>query len=137
TKHSAELLAEYLKDDGVEIVKLYDVAQTDLSYILAYIWRYKGLLLGVPAYYGQLFPKMAGVLYKLAGNKLLNHALGIFTDYSWSGGAEKPFAAFAAEAGGVHVGQTVSVQGWADAEDEAALKELAQSVANFLKLETA
>lgn len=137
TKHSAELLAEYLGNAGVETVKLYDVAVTDLSYILSDIWRYKGLLLGAPAYYGQLFPKMATVLYKLAGNKLQNHALGIFTGYSWSGGAEKPFAAFAAEAGGVHVGQTVSVQGWADAEDEAALKELAQSMANFLKLERA
>lgn len=129
TRHSAELLAGWLKEAGVGTVILHDVAATDMSYIFADIWRYKGLLLGAPAYYGRIYPKMAAVLYKLEEIKTVGHALGCFTDFSWSGGAEKPFASFVENSGGFLVGDTVQVKGRADEEEEAALKRLAFAMA--------
>ncbi|MEG0310904.1 MAG: FprA family A-type flavoprotein, partial [Eubacterium sp.] len=94
TVHSAELLAGYLKDEGVKTIKMYDVAKTDISYIVGDMWRYKGLIFGAPAYYGRIYPKMANLLYKVEEIGIKNHKVGFFTDFSWSNGADRYFNSF-------------------------------------------
>ncbi|MGL4606121.1 MAG: FprA family A-type flavoprotein [Eubacteriaceae bacterium] len=129
TQKSAEILATFLKDEGVKEVKLYDVSKTDISFIVSDIWKYKGLLMGAPAYYGRIFPKMANLLYKLTEIKVDNHKVGFFTDYSWSGGAEKNFTAFIEEAKVDVVGDIVMIKGTPDQQDILALEELAERIA--------
>ncbi len=133
TLHSAELLAGYLKDAGVKTVKLFDVSKTDISYIVSDMWKYKGLILGAPAYYGRIFPKMANLLYKVEEIGVKNHKVGFFTDFSWSNGADRYFSAFIEKAKADVVGDMVNVQGLADAEDEAKLKALADAMAAAIK----
>nr|WP_243259581.1 FprA family A-type flavoprotein [Eubacterium sp. 1001713B170207_170306_E7] len=133
TLHSAELLAGYLKDAGVKTVKLFDVSKTDISYIVSDMWKYTGLILGAPAYYGRIFPKMANLLYKVEEIGVKNHKLGFFTDFSWSNGADRYFDAFIEKAKADVVGDMVNIQGLADAEDEAKLKALADAMAAAIK----
>ena len=133
TLHSAELLAGYLKDAGVKSVKLFDVSKTDISYIVSDMWKYRGLILGAPAYYGRIFPKMANLLYKVEEIGVKNHKVGFFTDFSWSNGADRYFSAFIEKAKADVVGEMVNIQGLADAEDEAKLKALADAMAAAIK----
>lgn len=133
TQKSAEILAITLKEEGVKEVKLYDVSKTDISFIVSDIWKYKGLLMGSPAYYGRIFPKMANLLYKLTEIKVDNHKVGFFTDYSWSGGAEKNFSTFIEEAKVEVVGDMVMVKGTPDDQDILALKELAEKIAEEVR----
>ncbi|KNZ43192.1 FprA family A-type flavoprotein [Acetobacterium bakii] len=129
TQKSAETLAIALKDNGVKEVVLYDVSKTDISFIVSDIWKYKGLLMGAPAYYGKIFPKMANLLYKLTEIKVDNHKVGFFTDFSWSGGAEKNFNAFIEEAKVDVISDMVMVKGRPDENDVLALNELAKKMA--------
>lgn len=132
TQKSAEILAIALKNEGIGEVKLYDVSKTDISFIVSDIWKYKGLLMGAPAYYGRIFPKMANLLYKLTEIKVDNHKVGFFTDYSWSGGAEKNFGSFIEEAKVDIISDMVMVKGTPDEKDVLALNELAEKLAQVL-----
>jgi flavorubredoxin len=132
TKKSAEILAIALKNEGVKTVKMYDVSKTDISYIVADIWKYKGLIMGAPAYYGKIFPKMANLLYKLTEIKVDNHKVGFFTNYSWSGGAEKNFKTFLEETKADLVTDMVLIKGNPIEEDILALNHLAETIAATL-----
>lgn len=133
TLHTAELLAGYLREAGVKTIKMYDVSKTDISYIVSDIWRYKGVLLGAPAYYGRIFPKMANLLYKLEEVGLKNNKVGFFTEYSWSNGADRYFKGFIDCAKVDVVDEMVNIQGYANAEDEAHLRHLAEKMAEAVR----
>ncbi|MBI4857068.1 MAG: FprA family A-type flavoprotein [Acetobacterium woodii] len=129
TQKAAEILAIALKNEGVQEVKLYDVAKTDISFIISDIWKYKGLFLGAPSYYGQIFPKMANLLYKLGEIKVDNHKVGFFADFSWSGGADKNFNCFIHDAKVDTIDEILMIQGTPDEQDIASLNELAKKMA--------
>ncbi|MGI6109962.1 MAG: FprA family A-type flavoprotein [Eubacteriaceae bacterium] len=129
TLESAQIIADELKKDGVKNVIMYDVSKTNISYILADIWKYQGLILGSPAYYGQIYPPMENLLYKLTGNKVRNHVCGFFTEFSWSGGAERYFDEFAKKTNALMAADIVKVQGAPQKGDIVALKTLARAVA--------
>lgn len=133
TLHTAELLAGYLADAGVKRIKFYDVAKTDISYIIGDMWKYTGLLLGAPSYYGQIFPKMANLLYKVEEIGIKNHKVGFFTDFSWSGGADRYFAGFAERAKADQVAEMINIKGYATPEDEEKLKAMAKAMAKAIK----
>ncbi|MHA2110866.1 MAG: FprA family A-type flavoprotein [Candidatus Hodarchaeales archaeon] len=50
-----------LSKEGIP-VKIFDVARTHISYILPYLWKYEGVMIGTPTYETKLFPPMAYVL---------------------------------------------------------------------------
>ncbi len=129
TRASAEIIANELRRAGVETIKMYDVGKTNISYILGDIWKYKGVILGAPSYYGQIFPPMENLLYKLAGNKLRNHVCGFFTDFSWSGGANRVFEKFITDMNAQCPADMVNVQGAPQEADIKALKAMALAVA--------
>ena len=129
TQKAAETLAIALKNEGVKEVKLYDVAKTDISFIVSDIWKYKGLFLGAPSYYGQIFPKMANLLYKLGEIRVDNHKVGFFADYSWSGGADKSFNEFIEHAKVDTLDEILMIKGTPDEQDVADLNELAKKMA--------
>ncbi len=133
TRESAEIIADELRNCGVKTIKFYDVGRTNISYILADIWRYQGLFLGAPSYYGQILPTMENLLYKLEGNKVRNHVCGFFTDFSWSGGANRVFDKFIQATGANCPAEMVNVKGYPTDEDEKKLREMARAVARQLK----
>lgn len=130
TRDIAERFAIALKENGVKTVKLYDVAKTDISFIVADIWKYKGLFLGAPSYYGQVFPKMANLLYKLGEIKVDNHKVGFFGNYSWSGGADKSFKAFADETKADLIDEILMIKGRPDAEEAEKIEAYAKLMAD-------
>ncbi len=132
TRESAEIIADELRKCGVKKILMYDVSRTNMSYILASIWRYQGIFLGAPSYYGQILPSMENLLYKLEGNKLRNHVCGFFTDFSWSGGANRVFDKFIQNTGAYCPGEMVNVQGYPNKDDEEKLREMARAVAQKL-----
>lgn len=133
TRESAMIIADELRKCGVKNITMYDVGKTNISYILADIWRYQGVFLGAPSYYGQILPTMENLLYKLTGNKLRNHVCGFFTDFSWSGGANRVFDKFIKDTGAYCPGEMVNVQGAANKDDVEKLREMTRAVAQKLK----
>jgi len=133
TKAAAEQIKKALEDKHIENIKVYNVSTDDISYIVRDIWKYKGLILGAPSYYGRIFPKMAHLLYKLEEIRTENHKVAFFTNYSWSGGAAKYFDAFAKNVNSDVINDTIRIKGRATKEDEQALIDLANKMASEIK----
>lgn len=111
TEKMAEQVARSLAVRGIKNVKIYDVSKTHLSYLLADIWRYEGLILGSCTYNNALFPVMQTLVATLENQKMKNHTLGVFGSYSWGGGALKKLQEFAEKSGYDLIETTVESKG--------------------------
>lgn len=117
TEKMAETIARTLAVRGVKNVRIFDVSKTHLSYLLADMWRYEGLVLGSCTYNNGLFPPMENLVRTLVNQKMKNHTLGVFGSYSWGGGALKELQEFANKSGYDLVESTVEVKGTPNKED--------------------
>ena len=95
TKKMAEEVARGLMAEGMNRIRIYNVSESHVSYIIKDAWRYQGIILGSCTYDMKLFPLMKNVTDLLAAKMLKNRSLGIFGSYGWSGGAVKALRAFA------------------------------------------
>lgn len=117
TEKMAETIARTLAVRGIKNVRIFDVSKTHLSYLLADMWRYEGLVLGSCTYNNALFPPMENLVRTLVNQKMKNHTLGVFGSYSWGGGALKELQEFANKSGYDLVESTVEVKGTPNKED--------------------
>jgi len=95
TERMAEVIARQLSKKGVKNIRIYDASKTHVSYIISDIFKYRGLIVGAPTYNLGLFPPVNTVLNDIADMKIKDHYLGLFGNYSWSGGAVKTLKSFA------------------------------------------
>lgn len=129
TESMADHLAQFLAEEGVRNVQVYDCSKTHFSYIVSEIWKYKGLILGSATYDNSVYPNMYNLLNLLKHNKIKNHALGIFGSYGWSGGAVKDLKAFA-EGSAFDLTETiVEARGTMHEEDLEGLRKMAKEMA--------
>jgi len=133
TESMADHLARMLVEEGVRKVRVFDASKTHMSYILAEIWRYQGLMLGSCAYNTGMLPTMDALTRKLASSGLANRVLGIFGNYSWSGGGVKSLETFAEEMGWESVGSSIEAQSVTIDTDEERLREMAKRMARKLR----
>lgn len=95
TEKMADLIARYLRAAGIRHIRIYDTSETHPSYIINDIFRYKGVILGSPAYNGHIYPTMETLLNELAHMGIKNHYVAFFANKTWGGGALKHFKEFA------------------------------------------
>ena len=133
TEMLAEAIARGLASEGVRNIRIRDVSKTHLSYLISDTWNYKGIILGAPTYNVGLFPPMANLVETLKKQKMKNHVLGTFTNYSWGGGAEKEFAKFAESSGWEVLPTTVDVMGAPTQTDLDKCAQLGKEMAQALK----
>lgn len=133
TEMMAEAIGRGLAQEGIRDIRIRDVSKTHLSYIISETWKYKGIILGCPTYNVGLFPPMAHLIETLKKQKMKNHILGTFTNYSWGGGAEKEFAKFAEESGWEVLPTSINVMGAPDQEDLDRAAQLGREMAAALK----
>jgi flavorubredoxin len=81
-------VAQGLTNEGIP-VKIFDVARTHVSYILPYLWKYRGVMIGAPTYEAKLFPPMAYILDMAISKRVQNKELARFGSYGWTGGAQR------------------------------------------------
>lgn len=70
-------------------VEIFDVARTDISYIMGSVWTNSGVVIGAPTYEVGLFPPMTNALEILSLKKIENKKALYFGSYGWSKGALK------------------------------------------------
>ena len=129
----AESIARALADEGVRNIRIRDISKTHLSYLISETWNYKGIILGCPTYNVGLFPPMENLVEVLKKQKMKNHVLGTFTNYTWGGGAEKKFAEFAETVKWDVLPTTVDVMGLPGDEDFEKCRQMAKEMAEALK----
>jgi len=99
TERMAEVMARSLIKNGIKDVIIHDASKSHLSYILSDIWKYRGLILGSPAYNNGLYPPIEQLIIKLEQLQIKDRILGIFGSATWSGGGVKNLVRFAESIG--------------------------------------
>lgn len=90
TEELVAKVKEGIESEGVS-VDVFDVARTNVSYLLSSVWVSRGVMVGSPTYEGKLFPYMINTLDVISTKRMLNKKAGFFGSYSWSGGARAQF----------------------------------------------
>ena len=129
TEQMAEVIASALADQGVKRIVMHNVSKTPASYILADVFRYKGIIVGSPTYSNQLFPEVEAVLSKIELREVKNRLFGYFGSFSWAGAAVKRLAAFGEKMKWETVGTPAEQKQGMTAADHAACYALGKAMA--------
>ncbi len=133
TRQMAEIIAEELAKEGIRKIVMHDVSRTSHSFILADIFRYKGLILGAPTYNASIYPQMEMLMSEIEMREIKNHYLGYFGSFSWACHSTKKLSVFSEKASFETVGAPVEMrQGMKECTKIACL-ELARAMASRLK----
>jgi flavorubredoxin len=97
TQRMAEAVAEGAAAAGLHKIIVHNLSVSQPSFVLADIFRYRGVAIGGPTYNGGLYPVVEDLLKRLAGREVSHHLLGYFGGFTWSGQAVKTIAAYNAQ----------------------------------------
>lgn len=84
TERAAELIASAASEAGIKNIVVHNVSKTHHSYIIADVFRYRGLIVGAPTYNTGLYHEMDVLLSELAGRDIKNHYIGWFGSHGWA-----------------------------------------------------
>lgn len=135
TQHLAEAVAEGAVSAGLKNVVVYNVSKTDTSFILADIFRYKGVVLGSPTYMGEIYPMVEKLMLAIEHRGIANRIFGCFGSYTWASKATKMLTAFPEKMnwemiGSVDNKQSVSAEKYQEAYQLG--KRMAEAILNDL-----
>ena len=116
TEAMARRIIEGLTDGGIK-AKLYRMADSDKSEMVAELLTARGLIVGSSTLNNGMLPTMAAVLYYMKGLKPLNKSGAAFGAYGWAGGAQADME-LALKAAGIEVAMTGPTLKWAPNQDE-------------------
>ena len=133
TEELAETIAEELSAQGIKNIVMHNVSKTPHSYILADIFRYKGLIVGCTTYNMHLYPEMEALLSKVAAREMKNRVMGYFGSYTWASAAVKKLAEYAEKLKFEIVGNPVEMKQSMGQDTARQAKELAKAMAERLK----
>ena len=66
----AEVIAEELSKQGIRNIVMHNVSHTSDSFVIADVFKYKGLIVGCTTYNTQMYPEMEALLSKLASREI-------------------------------------------------------------------
>lgn len=89
TENAANILALRLAELGVKNIKLYDVAETDISYLVAEAFRAKALVFASSSYNAGVFDRMEYLLLDLKAHNMQNRNVMVIENGSWAPSAAK------------------------------------------------
>ena len=94
TECVAEAIAQGAAEAGMRKIIVHNLSVSDMSDVLADIFRYNTLAIGGPTYNGGLFPAVDDLMKRLAGRSVSKHKLALFGGFTWSSQAVKVMQAY-------------------------------------------
>lgn len=110
TEEMAETIANELSSQGIRDIVLHNVSKSDPSYILADIFKYRGLIIGSPTYCNQIYPEVESLLSKILLREVKGRYFGYFGSFCWAGAAVKRMGEFAEKSKFELVGEPVEMK---------------------------
>lgn len=118
TQDLADQAAMGLADAGIKDIKIFDISKTNKGRILNEIFRYNGVILAAPVYYGNLFPPMREIISLISDYGVTGRKAALLGCYSWGGAPLKKLDEAMETLNWELIGEPVKVAGSAT-EDEA------------------
>ena len=95
TEQMTEAIAAELSVQGIKNIVMHNVSKSNPSYIIADIFKYRGLIIGSPTYSNQIYPEIESLLSKILVREVKGRYLGYFGSFCWAGAAVKRMGEFA------------------------------------------
>lgn len=133
TEEVAEAIAEELSKQGIRNIVMHNVSRTHHSYIIADVFKYKGLIVGCPTYNTQMYPEMEALLGKLASREIKGRYMGYFGSFTWASAAVKKIGEFNEKLKFELVGNPVELKQGMKPDTYTQAQELAVAMADRLK----
>lgn len=132
TEALAEEAASALASAGVRNISIHNAAVTDLSFILADIFRHKGLIIASPTYSNSLFPPVRALMEALENRGMKNRVVGLIGAHTWAQQALKVMTASVEATSMSLVGEPVNLKHAPGADKRAECRAMAAALAEAL-----
>ena len=133
TENAVNILAGELAGRGVR-VKVYDVAHTHPSYVLAEAFRYSHLVLAAPTYNAGIFIAMENLIHDMVNHNLQNRHIALIENGSWAPTCASQMKALLEKIKGtVFIGENLSIRSALKADGLAQIGQLAEAIAEDMK----
>ena len=83
TENAVNILANYLGENGIKNIKVYDVSQIDVSYLVAESFRSSHIVIATAMYNMSVFPKMQEYIEEISRLNLKNRTVSLIVNSSW------------------------------------------------------
>lgn len=134
TEMVVDTLANKLARLGVKNMKIMDIAQYDLSYIIAEIWKYSNLVLATPTYNADVFYKNHSLLHEMAALNVQNRKVSLIFNASWGGKTQESVMAYLDKMKNITlVGEPLMIKSSYKDTNEAQLDAMAQAIVDSLQ----
>lgn len=87
TQEMAEAIATRLCERGIKTIKIHNVSKSEMSYIIADAFRYKGLIVGSPTYNAHIFPGIGEFMTSMEVRQIANKVIATFGSFTWASAA--------------------------------------------------
>lgn len=84
TEYAAQALASQLVERGITDVVVHDVSSTDVSYLIADVFKYSHIVLASPTYNLGVYPKMKDFINDMAALNVQNRTVALIENGSWA-----------------------------------------------------
>lgn len=84
TQRMVERFATMLSERGVEVKRVFNAGETEMSFMLAEAWRYKGIVIASPTYSMDLFPPVEAFVKALEVRDIKNRVVAALGSYAWA-----------------------------------------------------
>ncbi|MDD6918442.1 FprA family A-type flavoprotein [Anaerococcus sp.] len=128
TEEAADILAVKLAELGVENIKIYDVADWDVSYPISDCHRFSHSVFAPINYNSGLYYKMDAFLRELVGTGFTNKSVSFLNNWSWGGRSLEISKEILSTAKLDYVGEDVKINSGVKMEQVDQIAELAKAI---------
>ncbi|MDD7306558.1 MAG: FprA family A-type flavoprotein [Peptoniphilaceae bacterium] len=128
TELAADLLANELSDLGTDIIRIYDVSDTDFSYIIADCHRYSNTVFAPINYNAENYHKMDAFLRELVGTGYSNRHISFLNNWSWGGKSLEQAKEILAKGNNTFVGEDVKINSSVKQKQYNEIRALAKAI---------
>lgn len=133
TTRMAETVAAALVDDGIRDIDIHDATYTHLSYILADIFRHRGLVIASPTYSEAVFPPIQALLEALQIRGIKDRHTMVLGSYTWASKAGAHITDILTRCGLQPITETITLRQAPTAEGLEQCRQAALTLSSLLK----
>ncbi len=133
TELMAETAADALADTGIKEISVLNASVTDLSYIIADIFRHRGLVIASPTYSNTLFPPITAVMEAISIRGIQNREILTIGSHTWAHQAVYEMGRHLTDAKLTTITDPVIVKQAPDSDTLARIRTAATTLAQKLK----
>lgn len=133
TELMAETAADALADAGIKEISVLNASVTDLSYIIADIFRHRGLVIASPTYSNTLFPPITAVMEAISIRGIQNREILTIGSHTWAHQAVYEMGRHLTDAKLTTITDPVIVKQAPDSDTLARIRTAATTLAQKLK----